>query len=426
MLLMNLPSIQRVAIDSLRLPAAPVRQHQTVEIEKTRKLLAAHGQLVPVLAAPGGEIIFLEAVWLALKANGAIDVDVIVVPGKSPRELSLLQIALNRIPLDAMWEHQNVRKILEDLVSVDFDLELTGFDPIEIDSYLNLDIPEANTESASDIPPVGQQAISTPGAIWRLGKHRVGCGSPLDLAFVNRVLDGEIASCAFIDPHRAFVQDSSEHSSERYFAFVRDALLVLKGSCAPTALAYACVDWRHVTEMTVAAHACGMPLYNICAVTQPGGGMSGIYRDAYELICVFNVGTDSPLPNHELRCHGRNRSNVWSYPVASSVSNERNGPSRARPSAKPVALIADVFRDVTKRGDIVLDLFLGPGPTLMAAQETGRVCYGIEADALYVDVAIRRWQDATGRDATLVQTGERFDDIAQKLVTVSSEAIHAG
>jgi hypothetical protein len=415
MLLMNLPSIQRVPIDALRLPATPVRCHPPREIEKTGKLLAAHGQLSPLLAAADGEIIYNEAIWLALKANGASHVDVIVVPGKSPRELRLLQIALNRIPLDAIWDEQNVRKILEDLVSVDFDVELTGFDPIEIDSYLSLDFPEANMEgTASDVPPI-QRAVSTHGTIWQMGKHRVGCGSALDLAFVNRVLDGKIARCAFIDPHNAWVQDSREHSSE-YFTLAKDALMILKGSCAPAALVYACVDWRYVTEMTVAARACDMPLYNICVDTKPGGPIGGIYRDAHELVCVFNVGADSPFHNQELGRHGRDRSNVWSYLEASSVSSERDGLSSTYPSAKPLALIADILRDVTKRGDVVLDTFLGAGSTLMAAQQTGRLCCGIEEDPRYLDVAIRRWQKVTGRDAISTTTGERFKDLAQKLL----------
>jgi len=96
-----------------------------------------------VLAAPNGEIIFWEAIWLALKADGATEVDAVIVTGKSPTELKALQLALNRISLDASWDDENVRNILEELVRVDFDLDLTGFDAPEIDHYLNLDAPQA-------------------------------------------------------------------------------------------------------------------------------------------------------------------------------------------------------------------------------------------------------------------------------------------
>jgi hypothetical protein len=439
MLLMNSPSIQRIPIDSLRLSATPVRRHPKKEIDKVRKLLAAHGQVPPILAAPTGEIIFWEEIWLALKADGATEVDAVIVTGKSPTELKALQLALNRIPLDAYWDDQNVRNILEELVSVDFDLDLTGFDAPEIDHYLNLDIPQANVEEdGSDIPPMQARAISAPGIIWAFGEHRVGCGSATDLAFVNRVLGGKTANSSFIDPpynikvdgfitgkgrhrHREFVQGSGELSTDEYFALLKDSLLVLKGCCAPTALVYACIDWRHVMEMTVAGHACGMPLYTICVWTKTNGGMGGIYRNAHELVCVFKAGAEQPLDNVELGRHGRNRTNVWSYPGMSSFGKERDELLGSHPTVKPVAMIADALRDVTKRGDVVIDTFLGSGSTLMAAQETGRICCGVELDPLYVDVTIRRWQNATGRDAILFETGERFDDVAQRLLTASSE-----
>ena len=82
------------------------------------------------------------------------------------------------------------------------------------------------------------------------------------------------------------------------------------------------------------------------------------------------------------------------------------------PTVKPVRMIADALRDCTRRGDRVLDTFLGSGSTLMAAQETGRACCGVELDPLYVDVTIRRWETATGRDAVLVASGQTFNSVA--------------
>jgi len=100
----------------------------------------------------------------------------------------------------------------------------------------------------------------------------------------------------------------------------------------------------------------------------------------------------------------------------SSFGKQRDELLGSHPTVKPVAMIADALRDVTTRGDVVLDTFLGSGSTLMAAQETGRICCGVELDPLYVDVAVRRWQNATGRDAVLVETGEPFNDVAQRLL----------
>src|SRR4051812_25457632 len=164
MLLMNSPAIQRIPTDELRLSPAAVRRHPKKEIEKLRKLLVAQGQVLPVLAAPNGEIIVFEAIWLALKANGATAVDALIVTGKSATQLKALQLALNRIPLDASWDAQNVRAVLEDLISADFDLDLTGFNAPEIDHYLKFDITDVNVkEDDLDIPPLQERAISAPG-----------------------------------------------------------------------------------------------------------------------------------------------------------------------------------------------------------------------------------------------------------------------
>jgi DNA modification methylase len=117
--------------------------------------------------------------------------------------------------------------------------------------------------------------------------------------------------------------------------------------------------------------------------------MGGIYRNAHELIPVYRASDQTPLKNVELGRHGRNRTNVWNYASINAFDRERE--TVCDPTTKPVALVADALRDVTKRGNVVTDAFQGSGTTLMAAHETGRVCY-----PLYVDLIVRRWQAATG------------------------------
>ena len=130
--------VQRVPIDSVRLPGLAVLQNPKKQIEKAQKLIARFGQIPAVLAEPNGEILFWEEVWLALKADGATHVDVMFVNHMSPAELKAIRLALHRTQLDAKFNDQNVRIVLEELASIDFDLDLTGFDPPEIDGYLNL------------------------------------------------------------------------------------------------------------------------------------------------------------------------------------------------------------------------------------------------------------------------------------------------
>ena len=424
----------RVAIDTIRLPQAAVLVHPKKQIEKAQKFLAAFDQVPAVYAEPNGDILFGEEIWLALKASGHSEVNVIFVNDKTPAEIKAISLALHRLPLDAKWNSENVTAVMAELASIDFDLDLTGFDAPEIDVYLDLDGPKTNVEeNGADIPAPELVPVSQRGSIWKLGRHRIGCGDATDRVFVSKVLNGELASAVFTDPpynipvkgfisgkgrheHREFLQGSGELSTHQFYGLLRDSFAVMKASCAPSALLFACIDWRHVMEMTVAGRACGMPLYQIITWVKTNGGMGGIYRNQSEFICVFKAGDATPLDNVQLGRHGRNRTNVWNYPGMSSFGIQRDSLLGMHPTPKPVAMIADAFRDVTKRGQVVLDTFLGSGSTLMAAEETGRLCRGVELDPLYVDVAIRRWQNATGRDAVLSDTGQTFNSVALRCV----------
>ena len=129
MFIPNRPAMQTVPVDDLRLPMKPLRRHPAKEIEKTARLLARHGQVVPIIAAPDGEIILGEVIWCAQKELGIAEVEVLVIPGKSPSEL---QLALNGIPLDGSWHRPNVRAALMEIAGLDPDLQITGFDALEI------------------------------------------------------------------------------------------------------------------------------------------------------------------------------------------------------------------------------------------------------------------------------------------------------
>jgi DNA methylase len=144
--------------------------------------------------------------------------------------------------------------------------------------------------------------------------------------------------------------------------------------------------------------------------TNPGQG--SFYRSQHELIPVFRVGKGPHLNNIELGRHGRNRSNVWRYAGVNSFRAGRMDELRSHPTAKPVALVADAIKDCTRLNDIVLDTFLGSGSTIMAAERVGRRGYGMEIDPKYLDVAVRRWQAFTRRDAIHAETGRTFDELA--------------
>lgn len=173
-----------------------------------------------------------------------------------------------------------------------------------------------------------------------------------------------------------------------------------------------CMDWRHVAETITAGKGVYGDLKNLIVWVKTNAGQGSFYRSQHELICVFKNGDASHLNNIEQGKHGRHRSNVWTYAGVNTFRKERLQDLSVHPTVKPVALVADAIKDCTRRGDIVLDPFIASGTTILAAERTGRHAFGLEIDPAYVDVAIRRWQDFTKRDAILAATGQTFDELA--------------
>jgi DNA modification methylase len=141
-------------------------------------------------------------------------------------------------------------------------------------------------------------------------------------------------------------------------------------------------------------------------------GQGSFYRSQHELIGIFRVGHACHLNNVQLGRHGRSRSNVWHYAGANAFGPQGVARLQAHPTPKPVLMVADAIKDCTRRGDIVLDTFSGSGTTIMAAERVGRRGYALEIEPRYVDMAVRRWQAFTRKDAILVATGRTFDEMA--------------
>jgi DNA methylase len=176
------------------------------------------------------------------------------------------------------------------------------------------------------------------------------------------------------------------------------------------------MDWRHLEELLAAGREAEARLENLCVWVKDNAGMGSLYRSQHEFVFLFTVGKGRRRNNVQLGRFGRNRSNVWHYPgVNSFARNTAEGDLLSlHPTVKPVAMVADAILDVTARGEIVLDGFLGSGTTLIAAARTGRCCRALELDAGYVDSAIRRWQGLTGGTARHAVSGRSFDDLARE------------
>jgi DNA modification methylase len=163
------------------------------------------------------------------------------------------------------------------------------------------------------------------------------------------------------------------------------------------AIHFLCMDWRHMGEMLAAGHAVYDALKNLIVWVKDNGGMGTFYRSRHELIFVFKKGVAPHLNSFELGQHGRYRTNVWNYRGVNTMRQGRMDELMLHPTVKPVQMIADAIRDVSERGDIVLDAFGGSGSTLIAAEKTGRRARLVELDPIYCDRILARWE-AHARD----------------------------
>jgi DNA modification methylase len=318
---------------------------------------------------------------------------------------------------------------LQELVSLDFDMSVTGFSVTEID--LVLDAQGAKDHSAEDaldrIPPVPKTAATRSGDVWTLGAHRLVCGDAQLEATYDLLLGDEKVDLVFTDPpynvpidghvsglgkvsHREFAFASGEMSAAEFVGFLTATLGAIAQRCKDGAIAFVCMDWRHMGELLSAGQKAFTELKNLCVWNKTNGGMGTFYRSKHELVFVYKVGTAPHTNTFELGQTGRYRTNVWDYAGMSSLSGQRNSDLALHPTVKPVALVADAIKDCSKRGEIVLDGFGGSGSTLIAAESCGRAARLIEYDPLYCEVIITRWQQVTGTQAKHSKTGETFED----------------
>jgi DNA modification methylase len=219
---------------------------------------------------------------------------------------------------------------------------------------------------------------------------------------------------------------SGELSSDGFVTFLRDALTQAIEVSKDGAVHYICMDWRHIGDLIAAGSDVYAAMLNLVAWVKTNAGQGSFYRSQHELIGVFRVGTEPHLNNVELGRHGRSRSNVWHYAGVNAFRAGRLDDLKAHPTVKPVALVAEAMKDVTRRGDVVLDTFGGSGTTLLAAERVGRKAFVLEIEPRYVDIAIRRWQAFTKRDVIHEETGLSFEDIAtRRAVPAQAARIHA-
>lgn len=311
------------------------------------------------------------------------------------------------------------------------ELEVTGFDPPEVDLILDEANEAEHDEPANAIPAYRDgPSISQSGDLWMLGNHVLACGDARDDAIFTLLMRGAKADFVFTDPpynvpidghvsglgrirHGDFATGCGEMSPDQFTAFLAEVFAQLCRHWADGSIHQHCMDWRHMREMLDAGYAQYTELKNVCLWNKTNAGMGSFYRSKHELIFVWKNGTAPHINNFELGQHGRYRSNVWDYDGVNTLRPDRLDELAMHPTVKPVALVADAMKDCSKRGSIVLDPFCGSGTVLIAAERTGRKARAIEIDPHYVDVAIRRWEQYTGKSALLAPLGESFEEASE-------------
>jgi DNA modification methylase len=430
---MSSTQVKERAISSLRPYVRNARTHSRKQIRQIAASIERFGFTNPVLISDDGEIVAGHGRVEAAKLLKWKTVPTIALSHLSEIERRAYVLADNKLALNAGWDKEILAIELQALVDLDFDVELTGFSLAEVDFAIEeageadpdgTDAPEDAVAFATGIP------VSRNGDIWHLGRHRLLCGDARSSVNFEALMDGEKADLVFTDPpynvkidgnvcglgtvkHREFAFASGEMSRAQFTAFLGETLGNVAAVMRDGAIAYVCMDWRHMGELLAAGEEAFTELKNLVVWNKTNGGMGAFYRSKHELIFVFKQGTAEHTNSFGLGQTGRYRTNVWDYAGISSIGSARSDELAMHPTVKPVAMIADAIRDCSRRGEIVLDAFGGSGSALIAAEKTGRSARLIEYDPLYCDTIIRRWETYTGKRATLAVTNETFEALAE-------------
>jgi DNA modification methylase len=383
----------------------------------------------PILIDETGTILAGHGRWEAARRLGMTEVPTVTVSGLNDSDKRAVVIADNRLPEQAVWDFDLLRGHFQELIKLDFDVELTGFSTGEVDLLIDGSQQPAAADPADDLVGLDLEgpAVSQFGDVWELGRHRLVCGDAQRGETYERLLGGDLAEMMVTDPscavqvngqamgrgkvrHRKFPMASSEISGAAFRAFLDRFIRSAVSASRDGAIHYIFMDWRHLHELLGAA----LPLYSewkdFLIWNRPSAGQGSFYHSKHELITVFKSGTGPHINNFKLGGKGRYRTNVLDYRGVNSLHPARHGDLELHPTVKPVALIADLIRDCSRRNGLILDPFGGSGTTVLAAERTGRIARVVELDPLYVDLAIRRWQKATSLPARHAETGLAFAD----------------
>ncbi|MBS1853904.1 MAG: site-specific DNA-methyltransferase [Acidobacteria bacterium] len=416
---MSLPQVVTWPVERLIPYARNARTHSDEQVAQIAASIAEFGWTNPILAGSDGIIIAGHARLLAARKLGKTEVPVIVLDHLTETQRRALVLADNRLALNAGWDEEMLRVELEAIREDDYDLSVIGFSDDELaDLLIDPEAVQAAGNTDDDAVPEEQEtAVTAVGDIWLLGDHRLLCGDSTQMDAVEKVLAGGLADLVFTDPpynvnYGATMKDklrgnkrkiANDNLGDDFERFLYDAcvniLAVTKGAV------YICMSSSELHTLEKAFREAGghWSTFVIWAKNTFTMGRADYQRQYEPILYGWKEGTD------HFWCGARDQGDVWF--VKKPVANDLH------PTMKPVELVERAIRNSSKGRDTVLDPFGGSGTTLIACEKAGRTARLIELEPKYCDVIIRRWQEFTGREATLDGDGRTFADVAGERVT---------
>jgi DNA modification methylase len=398
--------IEHVSIDSLHLDPANPRRIGERELESLTRSLQQFGFVQPVLARKSDNVVIAGHQRLVAARRLGWKTVPVVFLDLGVEQARLLNLALNNI--SGQWDTELLARMLADLKPIEqIDLSLSGFSEEELGKLLkSLDARDKRRRLETfDLEAAWAEAQRAPGVtrgnVWRLGDHRVMCGDATDSEAVSRLVGAQRANMAFTDP--PYNVDLGHHGGAsragRRRTIANDALPPGEWEAFCRAWAgqllghvdgalYICMSTREWPVVTRVLEELGGHWSDtiIWAKDRFVLGRAD-YQRQYEPIWY---GWREGAGHHW--CGDRDQGDVWTIP--------RPAESELHPTMKPLALVERAIENSSRRGDPVLDLFLGSGTTVIAAERTGRACYGMELDPHYCRIVIARWEAFTGVKAT--------------------------
>jgi len=402
-----------IAVVSVRLAslvpyAANARTRSDARVAQIAASIAEFGFVNPVLIDAAGVLVAGHGRVLAAKRLGLASVPAIRLAHMTEAQARALRLADNQIALNSGWDEAllaaELARIRDEGV---VDLDVLGFSGLELDQLLAA-AEGGDGEEADEAPPLPEVPVTRPGDLWICGPHRVLCGDATKLEDVKRALgEGSLADMAFTDPPynvayqggtAAKMTIANDALGGGFLDFIRPALAnllsVTKGA------SYVCMSSSEWPTLHRAWQEAGGKWSStiIWAKNTFALGRADYHQQFEAMLYGWKAG------NQHYWCGARDQGNVWHF--------DKPARNDLHPTMKPVALVERAIRNSSKHRDIVLDPFGGSGTTMIAAERTDRHAVLLEIDPAYVDVIVRRWEEASGQPAILDGEDRTFDDVA--------------